>query len=197
MEYSLGIPDEDFIRGKVPMSKQEVRILTLAKARIKTTDTVLDVGSGTGSLTIEASFLADKGIVYALEKNPQAVELLHENIDKFERSNIRVLEGYAPEVMPPQEVMFDAVLIGGSGGKLEELLELLDRQLKVGGRIVINAVTLETLAQCTQISKGWFNDKYSFDTVCIQATRMKQAGNYNLFDALNPVYIFSAVKNNN
>ena len=194
-DYALGIPDDDFIRGKVPMTKQEVRILTLAKARIKPDHNVLDIGAGTGSLTIEASLLADNGHVYAVEKNPEAVELLQENIRNFERSNITVLKGYAPDVMPPSGVVFDSVLIGGSGGKMRELIQVIDKRLKQGGQIIINAVTLETLSECTNLLKEEIFAGYSCDVVCVQVTRMKQAGSYNLFDSLNPVYILSARKN--
>ena len=193
-DYSLGIPDADFIRGKVPMSKQEVRILTLAKARIKTKDNIIDIGAGTGSLTIEAAFLANEGHVWAIEKNPEAIELLQENTKKFERDNITLLAGCAPEVMPPTDIFFDVVLIGGSGGKLVELFTIIDKQLQVGGRIVINAVTLETLADCTNLMKKEFLANYSCEVICVQVTRLNEAGTYNIFNALNPVYIFSARK---
>lgn len=192
--YSLGIADDDFIRGKVPMTKQEVRILTLAKARIRPEHIVVDIGAGTGSLTIESSFLANDGHVYAIEKNPEAVELLQENINKFERSNITVLAGYAPDIMPSADVYFDTVLIGGSGGRLKELLQIVDKRLKPDGRIIINAVTLETLSECTALLKDSLFVNYEHELVCVQVTRMKQAGSYNLFDALNPVYILVARK---
>jgi len=195
-EYSLGISDEEFIRGNVPMTKEEVRILTLAKARIKSTDIVLDVGAGTGSLSIEAAFLANKGQVYAIERNEEAINLLKQNMEKFKRGNITVLEGVVPKVFVPIDVQLDVALIGGSGGNLEKILQEIDKRLAIGGRIIINAVTLETLSSSLELLKNRFKN-YKYDVCCLQATRVRPLGNYSLFDAQNPVYIFVAVKLNN
>lgn len=195
-EYSLGIADEEFIRGNVPMTKEEVRILTLAKAKIKITDIVLDVGAGTGSLSIEAAFLAPQGEVFAIERNEEAIALLKKNKEKFGRDNITILEGVAPKVFLPDTTQLDVALIGGSGGNLDKILQEIDQRLKVGGRLIINAVTLETLSNSLELLKNSFKH-YKYNVICLQANRVRPVGNYSLFDALNPVYIFAAVKLNN
>lgn len=192
--HKIGIKDEDFIRGKVPMTKQEVRIITLAKASIEQTDIVLDIGAGTGSISIEAALLADKGRVFSVEKNSEAVALMQQNMEKFNVSNITVLYGYAPQVMSDVKQKIDVAFIGGSGGNLPEIMYAVDERMDAGGRIVINAVTLETVNQVSALLKDGFDGKYTVDTVCLQVTRMKKTGEYNIFDALNPVYIFTAKK---
>ena len=192
--HTIGIPDEQFIRGNVPMTKQEVRILTLAKAAVTRTDTVIDIGAGTGSISIEAALIATAGRVFAVEKNTDAIELIKKNIDKFKVGNITVMPGYAPEVMPDASEKIDVAFIGGSGGQLDEIITAIDKRLNIGGRIVINAVTLETLGQAGSFLKNGLGGKYETEVICAQITRMKKAGEYNLFDALNPVYIFTAKK---
>ena len=82
MMAGLGIADEEFVRGKVPMTKEEIRVLTLTKARILSTDIVWDVGAGTGSMSVEAALLASKGHVYAVERNPEGVSLIEKNKEK-------------------------------------------------------------------------------------------------------------------
>ena len=140
----LGIPDEEFLRGKVPMTKAEIRVQVLAKAQISLTDRVVDIGAGTGSISIEASTLASEGVVYAIEHNPEAQELILANQTKFGVSNLRLISGAAPDVfgeLPP----VDVCIIGGSSGRLSEILKQVP--LVVGGRVVITAVTIETVAQ--------------------------------------------------
>ena len=95
MDY-LGIDDEEFIRGKVPMTKQEIRILSLVKARLGPSALVYDIGAGTGSISVEAARLASKGRVYALERNPEAVALIRANAANFAVRNITVINEAAP-----------------------------------------------------------------------------------------------------
>ena len=112
--HFIGIADTEFIRGNIPMTKEEVRILTLAKAKIKADDIIIDIGAGTGSLSIEAALLAPKGKVFALEKNLEGIDLIKKNAEKFQANNITVINAYAPEGMAdlPQA---DVIFIGGSG----------------------------------------------------------------------------------
>lgn len=118
----LGIPDEEFLRGKVPMTKAEIRVQVLAKAQISKFDNVVDIGAGTGSISIEAAGLASEGVVYAIEHNPEAQELILTNQHKFNVSNLRLIPGVAPDVfgeLPP----VDVCIIGGSNGRLAEILK--------------------------------------------------------------------------
>lgn len=114
---SSGIPDELFIRGDVPMTKQEVRAVALAKLRLTATDTVWDVGAGTGSVSIEAALVARAGSVWAVERNAAGVRLIRENADAFGCGNVHAVPGVAPEALAKLPVP-DAVFVGGSAGEL-------------------------------------------------------------------------------
>ena len=120
--HFIGIADTEFIRGNIPMTKEEVRILTLAKAKIKADDIIIDIGAGTGSLSIEAALLATKGKVFALEKNLEGIDLIKKNAEKFQANNITVINAYAPEGMAdlPQA---DVIFIGGSGKNLQAIID--------------------------------------------------------------------------
>jgi len=143
----LGIDDANFVRGNVPMTKEEIRILTLAKAKIGEKDFVVDVGAGTGSLSIEAAKIAKKGYVFAVEKNSAAVDLISQNAEKFEIDNIIIVNAVAPEGLRNVS-RIDVAIIGGSGGKIEEILSTIDAKLKIGGRIVCNFITVQSLSRC-------------------------------------------------
>jgi precorrin-6Y C5,15-methyltransferase (decarboxylating) CbiT subunit len=191
MAHLLGIKDEEFIRGKVPMTKEEIRIVTLAKAKIKKSDTVLDIGAGTGSLSIEAALLAEQGHVYAIERNSEGVSLIKENMAKFNVGNLTVIETCAPQGMenlPPCDVIF----IGGSGARLKEIFIAAQRLLKTGGRLIINSVTIETVYRAIEYLKN--SPSFSYEAVQIQASRYKLTGSYHLAQAMNPVSIITAVK---
>ncbi len=184
------IDDEEFLRGEVPMTKQEIRILTLAKAEINSGSIVADVGAGTGSITIEAALLAPNGKIFAIERKAEAVELIKRNVKKFSVNNVEIICAEAPEgleILPE----LDAVIIGGSGGKLEKILDVLDMKLKVGGRIVVNAITLQTAAGALEYcrKRGWYYEAFQ-----VQITRLKKIRAYDMSQALNPVWIITAEK---
>ena len=194
MKHFLGIEDEEFIRGKVPMTKKEIRILTLAGARIGKDAIVRDIGAGTGSLSIEAALLAKAGHVYAVERKKEAVELIRQNAAKFGIENITIIESEAPAGLEQLPERLDAAIIGGTGSHLEEILEFLDGRLKPGGFIVINCITVQTLAS----SLAYMREKssYLYDTVQVQVNRLKKVGPYDMAEAINPVYIISCHKAN-
>lgn len=187
----LGIDDEKFIRDKIPMTKREIRILTLVNANIGVNDIVVDVGAGTGSISIEAAKLASGGHVYALEKNLDGVKLIQENAAKFAVKNITVINAAAPDGLQklPQ---IDVAIIGGSGGLLKEILATVDAKIKLGGRIVLNCITVQTLATAL----NWFkcHKEYTCDAFQVQINRLKNIGFYDMAEALNPVHIVTAVK---
>ncbi len=185
----LGIPDEEFLRGKVPMTKAEIRVQVLAKAQISKSDYVVDVGAGTGSISIEAAGLASEGLVYAIEHNPEAQELILANQQKFEVSNLQLIPGAAPEVFGELPAL-DVCIIGGSNGRLSEILKTVP--LVEGGRIVITAVTIETVAQGLKLLTD-FNYQ-DIDTISIQAVRWKEVKTLHMAQALNPIFIISARK---
>lgn len=194
MKHFLGIEDEEFIRGKVPMTKKEIRILTLAGAKIGREDIVCDIGAGTGSLSIEAALLAKDGHVYAVERKEEAVELIYQNVAKFGIKNLTVIKSEAPTGLEQLPSRIDAALIGGTGSHLEEILDILNLHLKIGGFIVINCITVQTLA--TALSYMRKKRGYVYDTVQVQVNRWKKVGPYDMAAAINPVYIISCHKEN-
>ncbi|WP_019849767.1 bifunctional cobalt-precorrin-7 (C(5))-methyltransferase/cobalt-precorrin-6B (C(15))-methyltransferase [Desulfitobacterium sp. PCE1] len=186
---SFGIKDEEFVRGNVPMTKNEIRIQVLAKAEITPSTRVLDVGAGTGSISIEAALLAHRGCVYAIEENPEAQELILKNQEKFRVRNLRLVRGSAPQTL--QEIPpMDVCIIGGSHGQIREIL--LQAPLAPGGRVVLTAVTLETLAHGMEALKSLQYE--DVDVVSIQAVRWKGIKDIHLAQAQNPVFILSGRK---
>ncbi len=186
----FGIADEEFSRGKVPMTKAEIRAMVMVKAAIAETDVVCDVGAGTGSLSVEAALCATKGQVYAIERNPEGIALISENAQKFGCENITVIEGVAPSAMEKLPAL-DVVLIGGSGGNLSSILDAADARLAPGGRIVITAVTVETTEDVVREMAG---RPYTMEGFQMQVNRLRRLGRYHLYDPQSPVFIFTCVK---
>ena len=186
----LGIKDEAFVRGKVPMTKEEIRILTLVKAQIAPDAVVYDVGAGTGSLSIEAARLAPAGHVYAIEKNAEGAGLIAENATRFGVENITVVAGTAPDALAGLPEL-DVALIGGSGRKLSDILDIIGERLRPAGRIVANAITMQTVAACLD----YFHtnaDRYTYEAIQVQISRLERVGPYDMAKALNPIYIITA-----
>ncbi|HML37858.1 MAG TPA: precorrin-6y C5,15-methyltransferase (decarboxylating) subunit CbiE [Bacillota bacterium] len=182
-----GISDELFLRGQVPMTKSEIRSVSLSKLRLRPGDVVYDIGAGTGSVSVELALQAYKGSVYAVECNEEALELIRWNAEQFEAWNLKVIAGKAPEALIGLPAP-DCAFIGGSKGNLAEILELLIGK-NPGIRVVVNAVTLETLAEAVgQFQRLGFRD---IDIVQIFAARGKAAGNYHMMQGQNPVFIIS------
>jgi len=186
----LGIKDDAFLRGKVPMTKEEIRILTLVKAQITSDAVVYDIGAGTGSLSIEAARLAPQGHVYAIEKNPEGISLIAENAKRFSVENITVVEGTAPGALEGLPAL-DTALIGGSGRQLADILDIVGERLRPNGRIVANAITIQTVAACLDYFHS-HADRYTYEAIQVQISRLERVGPYDMAKALNPIYIITA-----
>jgi len=133
---TYGIPDDQFIRDEeIPMTKEEIRVLALSKLRIARGFTLVDVGSGTGSVTVEMALaVGSMGKVIAIDNNPKAVELTKRNAERFgvlERVDVRF--GDALEVLRNLEVRIDGAFIGGASNEIEEAIRILDQRLRKGG----------------------------------------------------------------
>lgn len=185
---SSGIPDELFIRGDVPMTKQEVRAVALAKLRLTATDTVWDVGAGTGSVSIEAALVARAGSVWAVERNAAGVRLIRENADAFGCGNVHAVPGIAPEALAKLPVP-DAVFVGGSAGELPSIVEAaLEKNSQI--RLCVPCVTVETLTEaCALLSGSRFK---GFEACQVSAARAEAVGSHHLMKAQNPVFLVSA-----
>lgn len=185
---SSGIPDELFIRGDVPMTKQEVRAVALAKLRLTATDTVWDVGAGTGSVSIEAALVARAGSVWAVERNAAGVRLIRENADAFGCGNVHAVPGVAPEALAKLPVP-DAVFVGGSAGELPSIVEAaLEKNSQV--RLCVPCVTVETLTEACALFSG---SRFKGLEACqVSAARAEAVGSHHLMKAQNPVFLVSA-----
>lgn len=191
MSHLIGIPDERFIRDNVPMTKQEVRIISLAKAQIMQNDVVIDIGAGTGSLSIEAALIASDGKVFAIEREEDGVDLIRANASKFGVDNLEIITGSAPAALSGLPAA-DVIFIGGSGGHLKAILDTASEMLKPGGRLVINAVTVETLYNALGIMQKKID--FKVEACGVQINRIKKLGASNMLQALNPVYVIACIK---
>lgn len=181
------LSDSDFERGKTPMTKEEIRVLILHKMKLHPDDVVWDIGAGTGSVSIECARQVPFGAVHSVERDETAVGLIEKNKEKFGTDHLMVYHGDAAEQVKNLP-MPDKVFIGGSGGKLEQIMETIAAfHNKV--RVTVSAVTLETIAEAHEIL-----GKYDPDYDVIQATvgRGRKIGNYHIMDTNNPVMIFTA-----
>lgn len=182
-----GISDREFIRDKVPMTKEEVRSVSLSKLHLKEDSVCWDVGAGTGSVSVEMALRVPYGKVYAIEKKEAAVELLKKNKRKFAADNLTILEGTAPEVLKSLEAPTHA-FIGGTSGNMKEILKcVLEKNSKA--RIVINCIALESISEALNCLK----ELPVTDTEVVQlcASRAKEIGAYHLMMGENPIYILS------
>ena len=182
-----GLPDEAFLRDKVPMTKEEVRCLSIAKLRLEPCHTLWDVGAGTGSVSCEGALAVNEGRVFAVEQKAEAVELLEKNKAALGLTNLHIVPGTAPEALRDLPAP-DRVFLGGSSGNMEAILRCaLEKNPAV--RVVVNAVTLETTAEILRCFAAL--DLTDTDMVQVAATRTRKAGRYHLMDAQNPVWIVS------
>ena len=179
------VDDEEFSRGKAPMTKSEIRSLSVAKLQLPKDAVVYDVGAGTGSVTIELALAAVDGCIYAIERNQEACDLIEENKRKFGTPNIQVVHGLAPEAMEDLPAPTHA-FIGGSAGNLKEIITcLLGKNPLI--RLVINTVTLETMAEVSECLKAL--NLIEEETICVYVSRAKKLGAYHLMMGQNPIYI--------
>ena len=190
MRHFFGIRDEEFIRGDVPMTKQEIRMAVMNEARVDEDSVILDVGAGTGSISIEAALGAPKGHVYAIERFDKGIELIQQNMEKFNVSNMTVIKAKAPEGMEDLPEL-DAVIIGGSAGQLGNIIDEAQRLLKIGCRLVVTAVTMETGSAILKELKG---RPFEYHGYQMAINRYRKAGPYHLLDPLSPIFIVSATK---
>ncbi len=182
-----GFPDDAFLRGKVPMTKQEVRSAALGKLAVRPTDTVWDVGAGTGSVSVELALAARQGRTYAVECQEEACELIRANRERFGAWNLTPVEGHAPEALEDLPAP-DAVFIGGTKGNLDAVLDMVLGK-NPNARICISAIALETLSAAVSAltARG-----LAAEVTQIGVSRTKAAGKLHLLMANNPVFLISA-----
>jgi precorrin-6Y C5,15-methyltransferase (decarboxylating) len=184
---NYGLEDEVFVRSSVPMTKEEVRAVSLAKLRLENNSVAYDIGAGTGSVSCEMALRTRYGRVYAVEQNPDALSLIGQNQEKLGLWNIIPVSGTAPEALdslPPA----DRVFIGGSSGRLELILaKVLEKNPCC--RVVINIISLETLSLAMPLMEKYFPAAVDVVELCL--SKAAKAGQYHMMRALDPVYIIS------
>lgn len=187
--YSIGLDDSSFIRGSVPMTKREIRALSILTLHIRPDDILYDIGAGTGSVSVEMALSAENGFVYAIECTPEGCSLIEANRKKFGLHNLKVISGTAPEALNGLPVP-DAAFIGGSKGKLEEIIGfLLAKNPEI--RLTVNAIAQETTAEALRImeEKGM-----NPEIIQVNVSKGRKAGRLHMMMAQNPVSVISGQK---
>jgi len=185
--------DELFLRGEhVPMTKEAVRALALSKLALHKAQHMIDVGAGTGSVSIEAALAYPQLRVTAIERNPAALGVLAENRQRFRCPGITIISGVAPL---PVEQPADAVFIGGSGGHLPALIDWSLAQLTPGGRLVMSFILQENLSAA--LAHLTACNVFGLDCQQLQASSLTALGRGHYFKAQNPVFLLACEKEQN
>lgn len=182
---AVSIPDEEFIRSKVPMTKSEVRTVSVGKMKLTSKAVCYDVGAGSGSVSIEVALQSPDIQVYSIEKNPEALELLEKNKQKFGADNMEIIPGMAPEVLTELPAP-SAVFIGGSDGNLSSIMDTVFEK-NSQCRVVINTVTLNSISQVMEYLKE--HPQLQTDIVQMQTAKDRILGEYHMMMGQNPIYI--------
>lgn len=183
----LGLRDECFIRGDAPMTKKEVRCVSISCLGLCENSIIFDVGAGTGSVSIEMARIAVKGQVYAIEMDEDSASLIEQNARHLHTSNLKVVRGKAPDAFSDLPAPTHA-FIGGSGGNLSSIVKsLMEKNPNI--EMVINAVTLETLTEVLSLMKTL--PQISYEMIQLSVSRAKELGSYRMLTAQNPIFILS------
>ena len=181
--------NNEFIRGKVPITKEEVRAISLNKLNLKNAKTFIDVGAGTGSVSVEAALTYDNLKVIAIERNDVAIDLINQNVEKFNLSNVEVIKDYAPIDL---DVKADGIFLGGTGNNLEEIIKWSKELLIPGGRLVANFILIDNFYDTLDLLK-----KYNFvnlDVSQLSINKLEKLGSRDYFKPHNPIFIISCEK---
>ena len=189
------IKDDEFIRGNCPMTKEDIRALSIWKMNLKENSTVLDVGSGTGTITVQASKISSNGVVYSIERDEDAISTTKINLDKFNCTNVILDEGDAVEILEKyikEDKRFDSIFVGGSGGSLEKIIEMCSELLIQEGTIVMNFITLDNAYKAIEVMK-----KLNYIVDISQVNISKNRGQSYMMIANNPIYIVQCIRSVN
>lgn len=182
----LGIPDEEFVRGEVPMTKAEVRAVVMSRLALPPGAVCCDIGAGTGSVTVEMALAAYQGHVYAIDQKEEAVSLIRENCKRFHIGNVTPILGWAPEALGPLPAL-DAAFIGGSGGAMREIFGAVLSK-NPSARIVATAIALETLREAAEAFQA---HGLSAGIIQLSVARAKPVGGLTMMMGHNPVFVLS------
>ncbi|MGL6106621.1 decarboxylating cobalt-precorrin-6B (C(15))-methyltransferase [Romboutsia sp.] len=181
--------NSEFITGKVPITKEEVRAISIMKLDLVKAKRFIDVGAGTGSVSIEAAYNYPNLEVVSIERNDDSLELINKNVEKFKLNNIEIIKGYAPVEI---ESKVDAVFIGGTGNNLNEIILWSKNMLVEGGRLVANFIIVETFNETLKLLRE--HDFENIDVSVLNVSKLEKLGRGEYFKPLNPIYIISCEK---
>ncbi|MCJ7636602.1 MAG: precorrin-6Y C5,15-methyltransferase (decarboxylating) subunit CbiT [Nitrososphaeraceae archaeon] len=187
-----GIPDEFFLREEeVPITKEEIRSIIISKLRLKETNSVIDIGCGSGSITVELCLQCQKGTVFGVDLDLKAINLTEKNLEKF-KVHADIRHGNATDILESLPLV-DGIVIGGTTGKTEELIDQSISRLNIGGRLVITSILIETMFKAIKtVNESNFLKDIDFTQIIISKGRTTTTGTMRL--ARNPVMIISATK---
>ena len=184
----FGLADDEVAHRAGMITKQEVRAISLAKLRLRADSIVWDIGAGAGAVALEAARLAHCGTVYAVERQPESVVLIRENLVRFQTPNVRIVHTAAPEGLGSLPDP-DGVFIGGSGGHMQDILRESTTRLRPGGRVVVNVIALESVHEALVALQ---THRFAVEVTLVNIARSKKLGERLGFEALNPIYVISA-----
>ncbi len=185
---SVGIADEKFLRGDVPMTKSAVRAAIISRLEIPGRGVCWDIGCGTGSVSVEMALQCGSGTVFAIEKNDTASELTQKNLLKFGCDNVEIISGSAPGILQNLPAP-DRVFIGGSGGKLSEIIDVIFEKNK-HCKIAVTAVCIDTLSECLDALKA--HGISSPEIIQLAVSRAEFVGGHAMLRAENPIFLITA-----
>ncbi len=189
-DVAVHIADSEFVRGKVPMTKQAVRAVTVAQMQLQADSVVYDIGAGTGSVSVQMALQSPDITVYAVERNEEGCQLIESNCEKFCVDNVCCIQGMAPACLNELPAPTHA-FIGGSAGNMAEIFASIYKK-NVSCRIVVNVVTLESLIELMRVVEQY--PDYEADFMQVQAAQAQQLGHFHLMKGENPVYIVTVYR---
>jgi cobalt-precorrin-6B (C15)-methyltransferase len=187
-----GIPDELFIRNEeVPITKEEIRSIIISKLRLNENYSVIDIGCGSGSVTVELCLQCKNGKVFGIDLDNKAIELTKKNLEKFSLV-AEIIIGDAYDILENLPFV-NGIVVGGTTGKTKEIIARSISKLKVGGRIVITTILIETMYNAIEaLSESQKISDIDFTQVTISKGRKTKTGTMML--SRNPVLLISATK---
>ncbi len=188
----FGIRDKAFFHSAGMITKEEIRAISISKLRLRRDGVLWDIGSGSGSVAVQAALISGHGTVYAIDRDKKALLCVERNMRRFNAPNIKLIPGEAPGCLKNVGLARpDAVFIGGGGTDIKGILRLASSRLKKRGNIVVNAVTLETVNKAFSFfsGKGWERE-----IIQVNISRAKPAGRLNMLSANNPVFVICGTK---
>ncbi|TGL58418.1 precorrin-6y C5,15-methyltransferase (decarboxylating) subunit CbiE [Leptospira sarikeiensis] len=183
-EYAKRLPKKGLI------TKKEIRILSLASLEIRPNSIVWDIGAGSGAVSIEAARIAKEGKVYAIEVDPEGIEICSQNILSHKTDNVFLIHGKAPQALEGLPSP-DSIFVGGSKGNLKEIIKLSLEKLNPGGCLVVNAITLDNVSEAY---KTFRELDHIPEVSMVNISRGQKLADYLRYESLNPIHIFKVRK---